>query len=163
MSTADPGSVSDVGAIYTSQVPIDRAIMDLCRSWARARSKDPRTKVGAAVYCPRDGSVHLGYNGFPAGFADLRSRWDNRDANDALAKYAFVRHAEGNAILKALKALGGLDGCTLYVTHFPCHACMKDFISDSGIRRVVYEDAYPPDAVTPIIADELGIELIHLV
>lgn len=154
--------MTDPDAVYASQVPLDRAIMDLCRSWARARSKDPRTKVGAAVYAPRDGSIHLGYNGFPAGFADLRQRWDNRDASDPMAKYAFVRHAEGNAILKALKALGALDGCTLYVTHFPCHACMKDFISDSGIRRVVYEDAYPPDAVTPVIARELGIALEQL-
>lgn len=154
--------MNDADASYASQVPLDRAIMDLCRSWARARSKDPRTKVGAAVYCPRDGSVHLGYNGFPAGFADLRARWDNRDAADPRSKYAFVRHAEGNAILKALKALGALHGCTLYVTHFPCHACMKDFISDSGIRRVVYEDSYPPDAVSTEIAREIGIELVQL-
>lgn len=147
---------------YASRIPLDRAIMDLCRSWAQARSKDPRTKVGAAVYCPRDGSIHLGYNGFPAGFGDRKERWDNRDAQDPWSKYAFVRHAEGNAIIKALKALGSLDGCTLYVTHFPCHACMKDFISDSGIKRVVYESSYPPDEVSAFIARELGIVLVQL-
>ena len=51
------------------------------------------------------------------------------------SKYAFVVHAELNAILNSTRSL---RGCTLYVSLFPCNECAKAIIR-RGIREVVYE------------------------
>jgi dCMP deaminase len=122
--------------------------MHTIKNWAEYRSKDPNTKVGACVYDVETGGMFLGYNGFNKGMADLKSVWDNRDHTQAKNKYAFVVHAETNAIRKAQMALGLLDCCTLYVTHFPCHNCMKDTIVPSGIKNIVYGIHYPIDNIT---------------
>ena len=48
-------------------------------------------------------------------------------------------HAELIAIRRAARKLSSwrLDGCTIYVTLFPCNECTKLLIQ-SGIRRIVY-------------------------
>jgi len=53
-------------------------------------------------------------------------------------------HAETNAIIQA--ALHGVstNGCTCYVTHFPCLNCTKALIN-AGITRLVYHVAYRVD------------------
>ncbi len=50
-------------------------------------------------------------------------------------KYAFVVHAELNAILNSKR---NLENCTIYVSLFPCNECAKAIIQ-SGIKRIVYE------------------------
>ena len=50
-------------------------------------------------------------------------------------KYAFVCHAELNAILN--NDGGSLRGTRIYVTLFPCNECAKAIIQ-SGIREIVY-------------------------
>mgnify|MGYP003496436163 FL=1 len=51
-------------------------------------------------------------------------------------KYPYVVHAELNAILNSI---GDLKGCTIYVSLFPCHECVKAIIQ-SGIKEIIYED-----------------------
>ena len=150
------------GEIYTSQVPLQLSIMLLAKQWADCRSKDPNTKVGAAVYDSESGGIFLGYNGFPSGFPDLKAVWDNRDATKAHNKYEYVVHAEVNAIRKAAQLMGNLGGCVLYVTHFPCHRCMKDAIIPSGLRRVIYADSYPHDDYSVILAQGCGVDMRQL-
>lgn len=146
--------------LYTSQLPLDISIMTLARSWALARSKDPHTKVGAVVYDPVTGGMFFGYNGFPSGVLDKKEIWDNRDQNDPFSKYAFVIHAEVNAVRKAMMALGDQTSrCVLYVTHYPCHRCMKDMIIPAGIKDVRYGSAYPPDPVTALLASQCNVTL----
>lgn len=91
-------------------------------------SKDPSTKVGSVIVAPDRRIMSLGYNGFPRGVTDLEER-----LNDRPTKYAFVAHAERNA-------LDNVDvnvrGCTLYVTLQPCADCTKSIIQ-KGIKRVV--------------------------
>ena len=53
----------------------------------------------------------------------------------------YVLHAEANAITKIAKSGNNSDGATLYVTASPCLECSK-LIIQSGIRRVVYSEAY---------------------
>jgi len=124
--------------VYTSAAPIDVSCLLITTLWAQMRSKDPRTKVGAGIYDPVSGAIYLGYNGLPAGVPDLKSIWDNRDAYAPGNKYLYAIHAEANAIRKAAQAIGDLAHCILYVTHYPCHSCMKDFIIPFGIKHVVY-------------------------
>jgi len=143
---------------YKSDAPIDVACLLITTLWAQLRSKDPRTRVGACVYDPTSGGIYLGYNGFPSGFPDLKSVWDNRDPETG--KAAYVVHGESNAIRKAAAALGDLSGCILYVTHYPCRYCTKDHIVPSGLKHVVYLNPRP-DPVTEELARSCDIEIVR--
>ncbi|MGL4210262.1 MAG: deoxycytidylate deaminase, partial [Cetobacterium somerae] len=77
--------------------------------------------------------VGVGYNGLPAGCSDDEFPWD-REGDFLNSKYAYVCHAELNAILNSTK---NLKGCTIYVDLFPCNECAKSIIQ-SGISEIVY-------------------------
>lgn len=99
------------------------------------RSKDNSTQVGACIVNADNKIVSVGYNGMPTGCSDDEMPWE-RDGETSLdTKYPFVCHAELNAILNS--NIGNLNGCTVYVTLFPCNECAKAIIQ-SGIKRVVY-------------------------
>ena len=100
------------------------------------RSKDPNTQVGACIVNPKKRIVGIGYNGFPYGCDDDTFPWDNNKEGFLDNKYPYVVHAEPNAILNATCSL---EGCTLYVTLFPCNECAK-LVIQSGIKRIVYMD-----------------------
>ena len=51
-------------------------------------------------------------------------------------KYAYVCHAELNAILNNKGS--NLEGATIYVDLFPCNECAKAIIQ-SGIKEIVYK------------------------
>ena len=53
----------------------------------------------------------------------------------------YVLHAEANAITKVAQSGNSSKDSTLYVTASPCVECAK-LIIQSGIKRVVYRDAY---------------------
>lgn len=99
------------------------------------RSKDPSTQVGACIVSKDNKILALGYNGFPNGCNDDSLPWTKSgDFKDT--KYAYVVHAELNAILNASVALNNSD---IYVTLFPCNECAKAIIQ-SGIKSVYYLD-----------------------
>jgi dCMP deaminase len=99
------------------------------------RSKDPNTQVGACIVNPQNRIVGVGYNGFPRGCSDDEFPW-GRDGNALDTKYAFVAHAELNAVLNSTEKL---DGCKIFATLFPCNECAK-IIIQAGINEVVYLD-----------------------
>ncbi len=99
------------------------------------RSKDPNTQVGACIVNDDNIIVGMGYNGLPKGCSDDEFPWGN--VGETLdTKYAFVVHAELNAILNSYTSL---KGCTIYVSLFPCNECAKAIIQ-SGITKIIYED-----------------------
>lgn len=98
------------------------------------RSKDPNTQVGACIVNERKRIVGIGYNGLPYGCNDDEYPWE-REGGFLDTKYAYVVHAELNAILNATEPL---QNCTIYVSLFPCNECAKAIIQ-SGIKEVVYE------------------------
>lgn len=98
------------------------------------RSKDPGTQVGACIVNPENRIVSVGYNGMPHGCNDDVYPWD-REGDMLDTKYAFVCHAELNAILNS--AVGDLRGCRVYTTLFPCNECTKAIIQ-KGISEVIY-------------------------
>lgn len=98
------------------------------------RSKDPNTKVGACIVNKDKRIVGIGYNGFPKGCEDEDFPWEDNEVYSN-SKYAYVVHAELNAILNSSQKL---EGCSIYVSHFPCNECAKAIIQ-SGITEVVYE------------------------
>jgi len=97
------------------------------------RSKDPNTQVGACIVNRHKKIVGIGYNGFPFGCEDDEFPWE-RTGDFCDTKYPYVVHAEPNAILNSISSL---DGCSIYVTLFPCHECVK-LIIQSGIKEIVY-------------------------
>nr|WP_307775420.1 dCMP deaminase family protein [uncultured Cetobacterium sp.] len=97
------------------------------------RSKDPGTQVGACIVTPDKKIVGVGYNGLPIGCCDEEFPW-GREGDFLGTKYAYVCHAELNAILNSTKSL---KGCTIYVDLFPCNECAKSIIQ-SGISEIVY-------------------------
>lgn len=98
------------------------------------RSKDPNTRVGAVIVDEMHRIVSIGYNGMPRGCNDAEMPW-GRDGGFLESKYAYVVHAELNAILNSPRPV---NGCTIYVSLFPCNECAKAIIQ-SGITSIVYE------------------------
>src|SRR5690554_41823 len=88
------------------------------------RSKDPSTRVGAVIVDPSKKIVGIGYNGFPSGVSDDENPW-KREGDFTETKYAYVVHAELNAILNAPREV---RGCSIYVSLFPCNECAKAII-----------------------------------
>ncbi len=122
------------------------------------RSKDPSTRVGAVIVDPSKKIVGIGYNGFPSGVSDDENPW-KREGDFTETKYAYVVHAELNAILNAPREV---RGCSIYVSLFPCNECAKAIIQ-SGIKEIVYEDDKYADTdaviVSKKILTEAGVKL----
>jgi dCMP deaminase len=114
------------------------------------RSKDPNKQVGAVIVGPGKIICGVGYNGFPRGCGDNELPWakKSRDNDPMDTKYAYVCHAEMNAIMN--KNAQNLDGASLYVTMYPCNECAK-LVIQSGIKEVVYFEGkdVPGDVVVP--------------
>ena len=103
-------------------------------SLSALRSKDPSTQVGACIVDSDKKVVSIGYNGMPRHLDESKLTWNKNEGLDS--KYLYVCHAEFNAILNT-KGGHSLNGCTLYVTLFPCNECAKAIIQ-TGIKEVVY-------------------------
>lgn len=101
---------------------------------AAKRSKDPGTQVGACIVSQHNKIISTGYNGFPRGLSDDEFPWE-REGEFTNTKYAYVCHAELNAILNTPGA--SLLNCRIYVALFPCNECAKAIIQ-SGIKEVIY-------------------------
>lgn len=98
------------------------------------RSKDPNTQVGACIVSKDNKILSVGYNGAPNGYDDENMPWD-RDGDFLNTKYAYVCHAELNAILNNKGSI--LEESRIYVDLFPCNECAKAIIQ-SGIKEVIY-------------------------
>ena len=125
------------------------------------RSKDPSTQVGACIVDSDKKVVSIGYNGMPRGCNDEDFPW-NREGDMLNSKYAYVVHAELNAILNSPRSL---KDCTIYVSLFPCNECAKAIIQ-SGIKKVVYEsdkyDGTDANIASKKMLKAAGIELVQL-
>ena len=125
------------------------------------RSKDPNTQVGACIIDEEKKVVSIGYNGMPRGCDDHEFPWE-REGGFLDTKYAFVVHAELNAILNSPRSV---KDCTLYVSLFPCNECAKAIIQ-SGIRKIVYEsDKYAGtegNIASRKMLEEAGVELVQM-
>ena len=125
------------------------------------RSKDPSTGVGAVIVDSVNRIVSIGYNGMPRGCDDSLFPWD-RDGSFLETKYAYVVHAELNAILNAPRSV---QDCSLYVSLFPCNECAKAIIQ-AGIKKIYYESDKYADVDNTIASKRMltaaGVDLIQL-
>ena len=100
------------------------------------RSKDPSTQVGACIVGLDNRILSIGYNGAPNGFSDDTFPWQ-REGDMLNTKYAYVCHAEMNAILNYRGTRKELENSKIYVDLFPCNECAK-LIVQAGIKEVVF-------------------------
>jgi dCMP deaminase len=107
-------------------------------SFSSQRSKDPVRKVGAVLINDELKIVGTGYNGMPPGIKDTDNVWGKDSDNPLFNKKYLVCHAESNAIANSTCKV---NGCTIYVTHFPCNECSK-LLSIHGIKKLVYANEY---------------------
>ena len=98
------------------------------------RSKDPSTQAGAVIVNEKNVVVGMGYNGWPRGIDSNELPWE-REGSLEDTKYAYVCHAEENAIYNANN---WTENCKVYCTLFPCNECAKTIIQN-GIKEVIYE------------------------
>lgn len=125
------------------------------------RSKDPNTQVGACIVDEDNKVVSIGYNGMPRGCKDEDMPWD-REGGFKETKYAYVVHAELNAILNSPRPL---KNTILYVSLFPCNECAKAIIQ-AGIKKIYYEsDKYngtDGNVVSKMMLDKAGVKYEQL-
>jgi dCMP deaminase len=107
-------------------------------SFISQRSKDPVRQVGAAIVNNEKKIIACGYNGMPPGIDDNDGVWGKDPDEPLLNKKFLVCHAEANALANTTEKV---NGCTIYVTHFPCNDCAK-LLSIHGIKHVVYANDY---------------------
>lgn len=126
------------------------------------RSKDPNTRVGACIVNSNNRIMSMGYNGFPMGCSDDEFPWD-RTGDEYNTKYAYVCHAELNAILNARGA--NLEGCRIYVALFPCNECAKAIIQ-CGVKEVLYlsdkYDGTPGNLASKRMFDAAGVKYTQI-
>lgn len=133
------------------QIRYDKAYMRMALEWAKL-SHCKRKQVGAIIVKDRM-IISDGYNGTPTGF-DNCCEDENGDTK------WYVLHAEANAIMKVASSTQSSQGATLYITMSPCKECSK-LIHQSGIKRVVYKDAYKDDEGI-VFLEKAGVEIVHL-
>lgn len=71
----------------------------------------------------------------------------------ALIEFQPTVHAEMDALMCAIRAGHKIDGCTVYVTDFPCHNCAKHLIA-LGVP-VRYIEPYPKSRAEAMYGDEV--------
>ena len=114
---------------------------------AATRSPDPNTQVGAYICTPDNKPIASGYNGVAKGIDPETIPWDRTGDSPEKTKYAYVVHAELNAILNAK---GLTQETKLYSTLFPCNECAKAIIQ-AGIQEVIFmENLYPDQWFTKL-------------
>ena len=113
----------------------DEYFINVC-NLAAQRSKDPNTQVGAVVVSEDNRILGVGYNGFPRGCGGEDFPWE-RKGGFLETKYAFICHAEENAIYMAH---GDVRGAKVFCNVFPCNECAKTIIQ-TGIKEVVYSSS----------------------
>ncbi|MGI9530132.1 deoxycytidylate deaminase [Lutimonas sp.] len=129
----------------------DQAYLKMAKEWSKL-SHCKRKQVGALIVKGKM-IISDGYNGTPTGF-------DNCCEDEDGSTKWHVLHAEANAILKVASSTQACEGATLYITLSPCKDCSK-LIHQSGIKRVVYANAYKDESGIDFLR-KANIEILYL-
>jgi dCMP deaminase len=121
-----------------------------------SRSNCERLNVGCVIVSAgdrRNRLVAAGYNGFLPGTPHASRVRDGHEQATV--------HAEQNAIADAARRGSSVDGCTAYVTHYPCINCAK-ILAASGISVIKYHDDYANDPLVDPILKDAGVTIMKL-
>ena len=120
------------------------------------RSPCERLHVGCVIVSAGERKNRLiaaGYNGFLPGTPHTsRVREGHEQA---------TVHAEQNAIADAARRGSSVEGCTAYVTHFPCINCAK-ILAAAGIAEIRYRQDYKNDPLVAPLLTDAGVSIVQL-
>jgi dCMP deaminase len=121
-----------------------------------SRSNCERLHVGCVIVTGgrrRNRLVAAGYNGFLPGSAHVsRLREGHEQA---------TVHAEQNAVADAARRGSSVEGCTAYVTHYPCINCAK-ILTAAGIAEIRFREDYQNDPLVAPLLAEAGVTIVKL-
>ncbi len=140
---------------FTSRPSWDEYFMATAKLIA-SRSNCERLNVGCIIVTAGDRKNRLvaaGYNGFLPGTPHVSRVRDNHEQATV--------HAEQNAIADAARRGSSVDGCTAYVTHYPCINCAK-ILAASGIAEIKYHEDYLNDPLVAPILTDAGVKISKL-
>jgi cytidine deaminase len=81
---------------------------------------------------------------------------ESRIAN--LIEFGRAVHGEMAALTDAARRGVSVQGCTMYVTTFPCHLCARHIVA-AGIKTVVYVEPYPKSLTAELYPDSIAVEI----
>lgn len=121
-----------------------------------SRSNCERLNVGCVIVTAgtrKNRIVAAGYNGWLPGTPHASRLRDGHEQATV--------HAEQNAIADAARRGSSVDGCTAYVTHFPCINCAK-ILAAAGIAEIKYHGDYNNDPLVEAILNDAGVAIAKL-
>ena len=121
-----------------------------------SRSNCERLNVGCVLVSSGERKNRLiaaGYNGWLPGTPHASRMRDGHEQATV--------HAEQNAIADAARRGSSVDGCTAYVTHYPCINCAK-ILAAAGIAEIKYHDDYHNDPLVRPILRDAGVKISQL-
>jgi dCMP deaminase len=141
----------------------DQYFMDIAKQVA-ARSNCMKRQV-AAVIVSEKRIISTGYNGTPRGVKNCNEggcpRCNGFSESGRNLEECLCSHGEENAIVQASYHGIAIRDATLYTTYSPCLMCSK-MIINAGIRKVVYNEAYPLNDTATAMLKEAGVALVRL-
>jgi len=118
----------------------------------KERSACDRLKVGC-ILVKDNRIISQGYNGFLPGCPHQSIVRDNHEQATI--------HAEQNALMDCAKRGASCDGCTAYITHYPCLICARLMLA-AGIKKIKYIDNYKNDELVQHFANQCDVDIEQL-
>ena len=118
----------------------------------KKRSPCERLQVGC-VLVKNNRIVSQGYNGFLPS-APHKSIIRNNHEQATV-------HAEQNAIADCAKRGVSCNGCTAYITHYPCIICCRMLLA-AEIGEIKYLDDYKNDNLVPYFAEQCSVRIMKI-
>ena len=119
----------------------------------KERSACERLKVGC-VLVKDNRIISQGYNGFLPGCEHKSIVRDNHEQATV--------HAEQNALMDCAKRGASCNGCTAYITHYPCLICARLLLA-AGIKKIKYIENYKNDELVELFANQCDVSLEQLI
>jgi dCMP deaminase len=116
------------------------------------RSPCERLKVGC-ILVKDNRIISQGYNGFLPKCPHVSIVRDNHEQA--------TLHAEQNAIIDCAKRGVSCDGCTAYITHYPCIICCRLLLC-AGIKKIYYLHDYHNDELVTYFTNQCNVPIIKL-
>ena len=141
----------------------DQYFMDIAKQVA-ARSNCMKRQVAAVIVSDRR-IISTGYNGTPRGVKNCNEggcpRCNGFSESGRNLEECLCSHGEENAIVQASYHGIAIRDATLYTTYSPCLMCSK-MIINAGIRKVVFNEAYPLNDTATAMLKEAGVDLVRV-
>ena len=116
------------------------------------RSPCERLQVGCLLV-KENRIISQVYNGFLPGCPHESIVRDNHEQA--------TLHAEQNALMDCAKRGVSCEGCTAYVTHYPCIICARLLLA-GGIKKINYLNDYKNDELVEKFSDQCQVEVVKL-